>query len=90
MKPIERSAIARMPASTPGPRIVTSTSAQMIALIEREETMISRPIGRTNLALGVVLRAVRKASGTATATARSVPSVAMLIVSQSGFQTALI
>ena len=86
MKPIERSPIARMPARIPGPRIVTKTSAQTIALIDRDETMISSAAGRTNAALGVVLRAARNATGTATTTAKSVPSVAMFIVSHRGAQ----
>ena len=60
MKPIERSAIATMPASTPGPRMVTSSSAQISELIERDETMISSAIGRTNTTLGVVLRAAQE------------------------------
>ena len=62
---MERKLIATIPATTPGPMIETSRRAQIKELIEREETMISNAIGRTNLALGVVLRAARKATGTA-------------------------
>ena len=48
-----------MPANTPGPIIVTSISAQISALIERDDTMMNRAIGRTTLTLGVVLRAAQ-------------------------------
>jgi hypothetical protein len=48
--------------------------------------MIRSAIGRTKARLGVVFRAARKAIGTAIAMASSVPSVAMLIVSQRGSQ----
>ena len=44
---MERSAMATIPASTPGPRMATSRSAQISELIEREETMASKAIGRT-------------------------------------------
>jgi hypothetical protein len=37
--------------------IVTSISAQISALIERDETMTNSAIGRTTPTLGVVLRA---------------------------------
>jgi hypothetical protein len=49
--------------------------------------MISNAIGRTNTRLGVVLRAARKATGTASTIASTVPSVATLMVSHSGFHT---
>jgi hypothetical protein len=65
MNPIERSAMAMIPASKPGPRIATSRSAQIRALTEREATMMKTATGRTNRTLGVVLRAARKATGTA-------------------------
>ncbi len=84
MKPIERSPIATMPASTPGPSTVTSSSAQISELIERDDTMISSATGRTNRTLGVVLRAAMNATGTATRMASRVPSVAIASVSQSG------
>jgi uncharacterized protein (DUF3084 family) len=58
-KPIERSPIARMPANTPGPTIVTSISAQISELIERDDTMRNSATGRTSAALGVVLRAAQ-------------------------------
>ena len=67
MKPIERNAIAMMPANSPGPTIETNNKAQMSELIEREETMISSAIGRTKVVLGVVLGAARNATGTAPA-----------------------
>ena len=84
MKPIERSAIATTPASTPGPSMVTSSSAQISELIERDDTMIRSATGRTNSTLGVVLRAARNAIGTAMMIASSVPRVAIASVSQSG------
>ena len=46
--------MATIPATTPGPMIDTSKSDQIKELIEREETMIRRAIGLTNLVLGVV------------------------------------
>jgi hypothetical protein len=58
-KPIERSPIARMPANTPGPMIVTSISAQISELIERDDTMTNSAAGRINATLGVVLRAAQ-------------------------------
>src|SRR5579862_9453532 len=76
--------MARMPASTPGPRIVTSISAQISELIERDDTMTNSATGRTSAALGVVLRAAQYATGTATTMPMAVPSVAILMVSQSG------
>src|SRR3972149_772658 len=76
-----------MPARTPGPMIDTSSSAQISELIEREDTMSRSAAGRTSTALGVVFRAASKAMGTAGTSAASGPSVAMLIVSQSGRQS---
>jgi hypothetical protein len=73
-----------IPAKTPGPMIVTSMSAQISALIERDETIMNSAIGRTTLTLGVVLRAAQYATGTASRTAITVPTVAILIVSQIG------
>ena len=58
-KPIERSPIDRMPANTPGPMMVTSISAQISELIERDDTMMNSATGRTNATLGVVLRAAQ-------------------------------
>ena len=85
---MERKLMATIPATTPGPMIDTSKSDQIKELIEREETMIRRAIGRTNL-LGVVFRAARKATGTAITIAIIVPMVAMLRVSQSGTHNSL-
>ena len=48
-----------MPANTPGPMMVTSISAQISELIERDDTMMNSAIGRTNATLGVVLRAAQ-------------------------------
>ena len=84
MKPIDRSEMAMMPASAPGPMMETSSSAQMSELIERDETMMNSASGRTKATLGVVLRAARNATGSAMPMASSVPMVAMLSVSHSG------
>jgi len=65
----------------------TSNKAQMSELIERDDTIINNAIGRTNLALGVVLRAAKKATGTAITMANNVPRVAILTVSQIGIQS---
>ena len=89
MKPIDLSAIAIMPAKTPGPRIDTNNKAQIKELIEREETMINRAIGRNKVLLGVVFRAAKKATGTAMAVPNSVPKVAILSVSHNGDQSSL-
>ena len=48
-----------MPANTPGPMMVTSISAQISELIERDDTMMNSATGRTNATLGVVLRAAQ-------------------------------
>ena len=53
MKPIERNIIATMPASTPGPKFATKSSAQMIVFTDREVTRISRP-SQSVARLGVV------------------------------------
>src|SRR6202048_995229 len=79
--------MARMPASTPGPTMVTSINAQIKELMERDDTMIKRASGRARIALGVVLRAARYATGIARRTPIAVPSVAMLTVSQIGRQS---
>ncbi|MNC97546.1 hypothetical protein D3C83_152410 [compost metagenome] len=59
----------------------------MSELIERDETMTKSATGRTNARLGVVLRAARNATGTPNAIASSVPSVAILSVSQSAYHS---
>ena len=78
--------MATMPANTPGPMIAIKRSAQISELIDRVATMIRSATGRTRYRDGVVLRAARKATGTARIRAMIVPSVAMLIVSQIGRQ----
>jgi len=88
-KPIERSAIATMPGSKPGPRTDTSNSAQISELIERDATIKNSAIGRSSSALGVVLRAAANAIGTASITPSAVPSVAMFSVSHSGRHSTL-
>jgi hypothetical protein len=73
-----------MPANTPGPMMVTSIRAQISELIERDDTIMNSATGRTSATLGVVLRAAQYARGIARTTEIAVPSVAMLMVSQSG------
>ena len=84
MKPIERSPMATIPASTPGPMIETSSRAQISELIERDETMMRSAMGRAIYRLDVVLRAAMKATGTAMMMPIKVPSVAMFRVSHMG------
>ena len=79
--------MAMTPAKTPGPMIAMRRSAQISELIERVETMMRSAIGRTKRAEGVVLRAARKATGTARNRAPIVPRVAMFSVSQIGHQS---
>ena len=89
MKPMERKAIAIIPASTPGPRIETKRRAQMSELIEREATMIKSARGRKKRVLGVVLRAAKNATGTAITVPSAVPKVAILRVSHNAHQRSL-
>ena len=84
---MERRAIAMIPANTPGPRMETSNKDQINELMEREETMINKATGRSSAGLGEVLRAARKATGTASTKASRVPSVAIFKVSQRGSQS---
>ena len=72
------------PAKTPGPMMATNSRPQISELIDREATISNSASGRTTRALGVVLRAAKKATGTAMTIAINVPSVAMFRVSQSG------
>ena len=58
--------------------MVTSIKAQISELMEREDTITSSAIGRTNAALGVVLRAAHQATGSASMTPSAVPSVALI------------
>ena len=81
---MDLSPIAIVPAKTPGPKIKTSIKAQINEFTDLDDTIIKRPIVRTTM-LGVVLRAVANATGTAITMARIVPIVAMFIVSQTGF-----
>ena len=64
--------------------MATNNSAQMSALMDLELTMMNNASGRAKAVLGVVFRAARKATGTASTRASAVPSVAMFKVSQSG------
>ena len=61
-----------------------SNSAQISELMDREDTITNSATGRTNAALGVVLWAAQKATGTASTTAIRVPRVAILMVSHTG------
>ena len=70
--PIEWSAMARMPGSTPMPTARTNTRAKMMSGIARASTMIARAKAFT-IGCGVVFAAARKAIGTESTTARNVP-----------------
>ena len=79
-KPIERNAIASVPASAPGPKIPTNSSAHTSELTERDDTRISfasrlSGVNRTRLC------AARMPTGSASTSASSVPSEAMWMVS---------
>ena len=76
MKPTDRAATAKMPATAPGPKIATNSRPQITVLIERDPTRMARPIAQVK-PLAVVLRAARNATGIASTTAIIVPSVAM-------------
>ncbi len=82
MKPTERSAIARVPASGPGPNTATNSSAQTREFTEREVTNTNLA-NRFSARLGATLRAAISPIGTAIAMAIRVPSVAMWSVSTS-------
>ena len=84
---MDRRAIAMIPANTPGPRIETNNRDQINELMDRDETMTRRAIGRRSVGLGEVLRAARKATGTARTSASRVPRVAMFRVSHRGTQS---
>jgi hypothetical protein len=86
MKPIERKAIAKIPAKTPGPKIATKSRAQINELIDLEATITNSATGLTTATLGVVLLAAKKAIGTAITKPKRVPKVAMLMVSHKGHQ----
>ena len=78
--------MAIVPASTPGPTITTSNSAQISEFTDRVPTMMNNITARTDLC-GVVLCAARKAMGTARIMAIAVPMVAIFNVSQTGRQS---
>ena len=73
-----------IPANNPGPTMATNNKAQMIELIEREDTITSKAKGRINITLGEVFLAARNAVGKAIKMAKTVPSVAIFIVSHKG------
>ncbi len=66
----------RVPASAPGPKTATKSRAQISEFTEREATKMNCA-SQLRKGLGVKLRAARKESGTAIASARIVPRVAM-------------
>src|SRR3546814_18006360 len=84
MKPMERRAMATTPANTPGPKMATSSKAQIKELIERDATIASKAKGLIQAVLGVAFRAARKAIGTAMSVPSKVPNVAIFNVSHSG------
>lgn len=80
--PRERKMIANMPASTPGPKMATNSSAQMIVFTDRLETRMNRP-SQSVARLGVVFCAAIRATGRDRKTAKKVAMVAMFKVSTS-------
>ena len=76
VKPIERKAMASVPASGPGPKTATNSSAQTSELIDREVTKTNLA-NRLSARFGVTLRAASRPTGTAMTIAMMVPSVAI-------------
>ena len=83
MTPIDRKAMAQMPAMGPGPKMATNSSPHTTVLTEREVTRINRPMNQVTT-LGLVLRADKNAIGKAMITVAAVPRVAIWMVSSSG------
>ena len=79
-KPIDRNAMANMPASAPGPNTATNNSAQISEFTEREETRM-KVARRLRVRERVILRAASNATGSARAIESRVPSVAIWNVS---------
>ena len=75
-KPIERNAIASVPASAPGPKTPTNSSAHTSELTERDDTRISLASKLTGID-GTSLCAARTPTGKASTSASSVPNAAM-------------
>ena len=86
---MERKAIAKVPASGPGPNTATNNSAHTSELIEREVTKMNLAI-RLSGRLGVTLRAASNPTGTASTIAITVPTVAICRVSIRLFSVGLI
>ncbi len=63
-KPMERMAMAQMPATGPGPKMATKIKAQTTVLMDLDDTRMKRPMNQVT-PLMVVLRAERKATGRA-------------------------
>src|SRR5579871_375747 len=80
VKPIERKAIARVPARGPGPNMATNRRAHIKELIDREVTKTNLA-NRLSARFGVTLRAARRPTGKAMTIAMIVPSVAICSVS---------
>ena len=77
---MERNAMASVPASAPGPKIPTNSSAHTSELTDRDDTRIS--FAKTFTAVyGQMLWAASKPTGNASTSASSVPNEAMCIVS---------
>ena len=74
--------MASMPASGPGPKMATNSSAQTSELTERLDTSSTRAM-KLSSRLRVRLPATSSPSGTAITSDRMVPSVAMCRVSTS-------
>src|SRR6056297_2899705 len=79
-KPIDRTAIASVPASAPEPKMMTNTSAQMMTFTDRDAEMMNFP-RRNEYRLGVVFSAPSSDTGTDSKIASAVPRMAMWTVS---------
>ena len=75
-----------MPASAPGPKTATKSSAQTSEFTERDDTRMNLAT-RLSVADGVTLRAASSATGTESTSAMTVPSVAVWKVSTSASAT---
>jgi len=76
MKPMDRAAMAQMPAMGPGPKMATNKSPHTTVLTDRDVTRMKRPINQVT-GLKVVLRAARNAMGNAIKMVTAVPRVAI-------------
>jgi len=78
--PIERTAIASVPASAPEPKTMTNTKAQMMTFTDRDAEMMNFP-SRSVYRFGVVFSAPSNDTGIDNRIASAVPRIAMWTVS---------